>query len=144
MTVVTNTGPLIMLAKIDQLELLRQMFTTIAIPPAVYRELLGKIGAEANRLDAALAQFIEVTAKPEPASTVRAATGHLDAGEQQAIALAHIRKTILVIDERLGRQAARQLDITITGSVGVLIEGKQRGYVAAVKPLLVAARQQGY
>jgi predicted nucleic acid-binding protein len=75
---------------------------------------------------------------------VRAVTGHLDAGEQQAVALAHSKNTILVVDECLGRQAARQLGLTVTGSVGVLIEGKQRGYIPAIVPLLRAARQQGY
>lgn len=144
MTVVTNTGPLIVLAKIDQLGLLQHMFTTIAIPPTVHRELMAKSGIEARRLDAALTQFIEIAAEPELSPTVQVATGHLDAGEQQAIALAHARNTILVIDERLGRQAARQLGLTVTGSVGVLIEGKRQGYVPAVVPLLRAARQQGY
>jgi predicted nucleic acid-binding protein len=44
----------------------------------------------------------------------------------------------------MGRQAARQLGLTITGSVGVLIEAKQQGYISAVVPLLLSARQQGY
>jgi uncharacterized protein len=144
MTVVTNTGPLIMLAKIDQLGLLQQMFGTIAIPPAVHRELLAKSGPEARRLDAAITQFIEITSEPELSPSVQIATDHLDAGEQQAIALAQVQETLLVIDERLGRQAARQLGLMITGSVGVLIQGKQRGYVPAVTPLLETARQQGY
>lgn len=144
MTIVTNTGPLVILAKIDQLGLLQQMFTSVAIPPAVYRELLAKSGAEINRLDAALAQFIEVVAEPELSPTVKIVTDHLDAGEQQAIALAHARNTTLVIDERLGRQAAHQLGLTVTGSTGVLIEAKQRGFIPAVRPLLESARQQGY
>jgi len=50
MAVVTNTGPLIMLAKIDQLTLLQQMFTTVFIPPAVHRELLAKSGPEVDSL----------------------------------------------------------------------------------------------
>jgi len=144
MTIVTNTGPLVILAKIDQLGLLQQMFTSVAIPPAVHRELLAKSGAEASRLDAALKQFIEVVAEPELSPTVKIVTDHLDAGEQQAIALAYARNTMLVIDERLGRQAARQLGLTVTGSTGVLIEAKQRGHIPAVRPLLEAARRQGY
>lgn len=75
---------------------------------------------------------------------MRAATDHLEAGEQQAIALAIARNSILVIDERLGRKAARGLGLTITGSVGILLEAKKRGYLPAVIPLLEAARQQGY
>jgi predicted nucleic acid-binding protein len=66
MTIVTNTGPLIILAKIDQLDLLRQMFTSVAIPPAVHRELMAKSGIEVRRLDAALTQFIEISVEPHP------------------------------------------------------------------------------
>ena len=144
MTIVTNTGPLVILAKIDQLGLLQQMFTRIVIPPAVHRELMAKSGIEVRRLDAALTQFIEITAEPELLPAVQIVTDHLDAGEQQAIALAHARNTTLVIDERLGRQAARQLGLTVTGSAGVLIEARRRGYIPAVRPLLEAARRQGY
>jgi len=82
MTIVTNTGPLVILAKIDQLGLLQQMFTSVAIPPAVYRKLLAKSGAEVSRLDAALAQFIEVVAEPEFPPAVKIVTDHLDAGKQ--------------------------------------------------------------
>lgn len=103
MTVVTNTGPLIILAKIDQLGLLQQMFTSISIPSAVHRELMAKSGIEVHRLDAVLGEFINISAEPEPLPTVRTATRHLDAGEQQAIALAHAKGSILIIDERLGR-----------------------------------------
>jgi uncharacterized protein len=144
MTIVTNTGPLDVLAKIDQPGLLQQIFTSVAIPPAVHRELLAKSGAEASRLDAALTQFIEVVAEPELLPAVKIVTDHLGTGEQQAIALAHARNTALVIDERLGRQAARQLGLTVTGSTAVLIEAKQRGYIPAVRPLLEEARREGY
>jgi predicted nucleic acid-binding protein len=144
MTIVTNTGPLVILAKIDQLGLLQQMFSSVAIPPAVHRELLAKSSAEVSRLDAALMQFIEVVAEPKLPPAVKIVTNHLDAGEQQAIALAYARNTTLIIDERLGRQAARQLGLTVTGSTGILIEAKRRGHIQSIRPLLEAAREQGY
>ncbi len=144
MTIVTNTGPLVILAKIDQLALLQQLFSAVEIPPAVHRELMAKSGVEVGRLEVALKQFIEVVEEPEMSPAVKIVAAHLDAGEQQAIALASAKNTILVIDERLGRQAARQLGLTVTGSVGILIEAKKRGYVTAVRPLLESARRQGY
>ena len=64
MSVVSNTGPLIALAKIDRLALLQQLFGEVFIPPVVHRELLGKAGAEANRLDQALATFVHVHVAP--------------------------------------------------------------------------------
>jgi predicted nucleic acid-binding protein len=38
--VISNTGPLIALASIDQLELLHQLFEIVYIPPAVRAEIL--------------------------------------------------------------------------------------------------------
>ena len=57
MTIVTNTGMLVILAKIDQLGQ-QQKYTSVAIPPAVHCELLAKSSEEVSRLD--LAQYIEV------------------------------------------------------------------------------------
>ena len=48
MTIITNTGPLIALAKTDQLTLLQRLFKSVSIPPAVQRELLAKSGPEAD------------------------------------------------------------------------------------------------
>ena len=110
----------------------------------MHRELLAKGGVEAHRLEAALTSFVEIATATPPAPPVSAVTEHLEAGEQQAIALAYARNTALLIDERLGRKAARQLVLAVTGSTGLLIEAKRRGLIPAVKPLLILARQQGY
>ncbi len=144
MNIVTNTGPLIALAKINQLALLSKLFASVSIPPAVHRELLAKSGPEADRLDDALHQIINVTAVPDFPAEVLVATDSLGAGEKQAVALAYIEKTILVIDERLGRTAARQLGLTVTGSTGILITAKQRGLIPHVIPLLHDIRRYGY
>ena len=45
MIVVSDTGPLIALAKIEKLSLLERLFEQVLIPPAVYRELLAKTGS---------------------------------------------------------------------------------------------------
>jgi predicted nucleic acid-binding protein len=142
--IVTNTGPLIALAKIDRLSLLPQLFNDILTPPAVQRELLAKIGREGSRLDNALSHFIVVTKTPKFPLEVELTTALLDQGERQAIALAYQEKCPLLIDERLGRIAAQRLSLTIMGTVGILLEAKERGLVTAVHPLLQDMRQQGY
>lgn len=144
MTIVSNTGPLIALAKIDQLTLLAQLFTTVQIPLAVQHELLGRAGPEAARLEEALSQFIQVMTVAELPDVVKDVTSQLDWGEQQALALAYLHRTLLILDERLGRAAARRLGIPVSGSVGVLVEAKTRGLIPAVLPLLKAMRRQGY
>ena len=144
MTVVTNTGPLIALAKINQLRLLKGLFTSVSIPPAVQRELLAKTGPEASRLDEALNQYIIVTEEPDLPAEVMIESAQLGVGEQQAIALAYEKHSLLIIDERAGREAARRLGMSITGSIGVLISAKEKNLISAVGPLLKEIRDQGY
>src|SRR4030066_347567 len=54
MRIVSNTGPLIGLAKIDRLSILKDIASEVIIPPMVHRELLGKTGIESERIDNAL------------------------------------------------------------------------------------------
>ncbi len=144
MTVVSNTGPLIALAKVDHLSLLEQLFGEVLIPPAVQRELFAKSGPESARLDDVLLNFIKIAPVPSLAPEVKIVTQRLGPGEQQAIALAYERKMPLVIDDRLGRTAARRLGLAVTGLVGVLLRAKEMGLIPAVRPLLDEIRQQSY
>jgi uncharacterized protein len=143
--VISNTGPLIALAKADQLALLEGLFGHVLIPPAVHRELLAKSGPESARLDQALRGLIKVTPSPSLAPEVKIVTAGLDAGEQQVVALAYEREaSLVIIDERLGRAAARRMGLTVTGLVGVLVRAKEARLVTMVRPLLEQVRQRGY
>ena len=51
----------------------------------------------------------------------------LDLGEQHAIALAYEHGALLVVDDSLGRAAARRLNLAVTGVVGVVIRAKKEG-----------------
>ena len=65
----------------------------------------------------------------------------LDAGEAEAIALAvESNANLILLDERLGRRAAHRLGLTVVGTLGVLIAAKDRGLLAAVRPVLDALR----
>ena len=50
MKIVSNTGPIIGLAKIGLLFILNQMASEVLIPPMVHKELLGKIGGESEQI----------------------------------------------------------------------------------------------
>lgn len=144
MSIVSNTGPLIALAKVDQLYLLERLFDQVYVPPAVHRELLVKTGPEASRLDHAFTTFIRMAGRPRLTPGVEAATLHLDPGEREAVALAQEMDLLLLIDDRSGRQAARHLDLQVTGVAGVLISAKKVGQLALVRPVLEHMRARGY
>jgi predicted nucleic acid-binding protein len=145
MSIVSNTGPLIALAKVDALGLLTALFGAVHISPAVQRELLGKTGVEADRLDQALnSDWLTVAARPELSAPMEILLRSIDAGERESIALAQKLALPLIIDDRLGRAAARQLGVSVTGTVGVLIEAKRSGQLAAIRPMLEVMRTEGY
>ncbi len=106
MSIVSNTGPLIALAKADRMDLLPELYGTVHIPPAVHRELLGKTGPEADRLDVALAAWLKVADRVEPASEVESALQAIDAGEREAILLAQRLGLTVILDDRLGSGSA--------------------------------------
>jgi predicted nucleic acid-binding protein len=142
--VVSDTGPLIALAKVDQLEVLHAMFGEVHVPSAVHRELLAKSGPESARIESALRGFLKPTPSPILPPAVARATVRLHPGEQEAVALACEQDALLLIDDHLGRTAARQLGLIITGVIGVLVQAKEMGLVPSVGPLLVEMRQRGY
>jgi uncharacterized protein len=124
--------------------LLEALFGRVAIPQAVHLELFAKTGAEASRLRQALATFAEVIEITDTAPEVTVATRLLDQGQRQAVTLAYQFGCPLVIDDRIGRQAARRLNLRVTGVVGVLLGAKQVGLVPSVGELLEELRARGY
>jgi len=130
MKIVSNTGPIIGLAEVDQLFLLKNLASEVLIPPMVYRELLGKVGIESDRIDRALNELLHVTELDplEPATEV--ATSGLREGEKQPIGLASTVKgdILLSLDDRAGRKVSEQLNIRTLDLIGLLLLGKERRY----------------
>ena len=136
MIVVSNTSPIIGLAAIRCLDLLRDLFGKIHIPEAVYRELdfFDQPGArEARDLG-----WIVVLALREPA-LAQALDLELDEGEAAAIALAlELGADVVLIDERRGRSVAGRLGLNVLGVLGVLLEAKSQDRIPHIRPVLDA------
>jgi len=147
MTFVCNAGPVIALAKIDRLSLLRDLANLVLIPETVFYEVLAKPGPDSSRIPAASHGFLNIRNPPEISdASVLFASRHLDAGEKAVIALASSipAPVTVVIDDAAGRRAASQLGIPLLGFVGLLLVAKQRKCVSAVMPLIEQARNHGY
>ena len=130
MRVVSNTSPLSNLALIGRLDLLKRRYGVVFIPPEVERELSVLSHPEARaRLASALNDgWLKVegskllTPLPLPVP--------LDVGETAALALAvATHADVVLIDEKRGRNAARQLGLPIGGLLGELIHAKQHGWI---------------
>jgi predicted nucleic acid-binding protein len=140
MTIVSNASPLINLARIGKLDLLRELYGELIIPQAVWQEVVldgvGQPGAEQVKTsDWIKAQSI----KDE--RLAQALRQELDAGEAEAIVLAiETEAELLLMDEHLGREIARHLGVRYIGLIGVLREAKRKRLIPTIKPYLDALR----
>jgi hypothetical protein len=146
MRIVSDTGPIIGLAKIGKLSLLTSLAEEIFIPPRVYRELLGKIGSEAETIEEAINKFIRIKDIKSLELSVEIGIANLDEGEKQVIGLASTfsADTLLLLDDRAGRKAAQLLYIPATGLIGLLLLAKEKGLIENVSALLRELKYQGY
>jgi predicted nucleic acid-binding protein len=134
--VVSNTSPITNLAAVGQLDLLRQLYEKVLIPQAVYEELTGSFSRQSGVLELQTLKWIE-TRPVADRVRVTALQMELDEGEAEAIALAkELAADLLLLDERRGRAVASRLGLRFIGLLGVLIEAKQRGSLAVIKPVL--------
>jgi predicted nucleic acid-binding protein len=140
--IVSDTSPINNLAAINQLDLLRQLYSTVVIPEAVYRELTEPDFPVAGATEVQTFDWIQ-TRQVTNRTLVEALHNELDTGEAEAIALAlELEAQQVLIDERLGRIVAARLNLRYTGILGILVEAKSQGLIPVVKPLLDALINQ--
>ena len=133
--VVADAGPLIGLARVARLDLLRDLFRRVIIPNAVAAELCMGSGlpgatALAAARDKGWLKMVAVS------NTSEALLAVLDLGEAEAITFAKREGALLLIDESTGRTAAVRTGVHVFGTGAVLIRAKEEGLIAEVRPEL--------
>lgn len=127
-SVVSNAGPLIVLAKLNLLHLLKQLYGRVYFPPSVYKETVTeglRLGLEdARALDLFLKQQKWEATEAKSVSDELASL-HLDQGEQESLSLALAMNALFLIDEERGREEARRFEVEVRGTLGVLVEAHQ-------------------
>jgi predicted nucleic acid-binding protein len=134
--VTSNTSPLTNLAVIGRLELVRIQLTSVAVPEAVWREMLAlpHVAGREALLEARDAGWLRVETVANTALALSLRMAGLDEGESEAIALAvETSARLLLIDETKGRKAARRLAVPVTGALGILAKGRVLGDVESVQ-----------
>jgi predicted nucleic acid-binding protein len=133
--VVSDASPLRALHHLGLLTLCRDLYGQVIVPTAVQREL-GNATSHCAALEIADYTWFEVKA-PTAVPRALGVPPDLDAGETEAIALAlELHADLVLMDERKGTSAARQLGLATIGVFGVLLDGKRRGLIEAVIPLV--------
>jgi predicted nucleic acid-binding protein len=129
--VVTNTSPLILLAKIERLDLLGQLYETVLVPSSVYDEIRIRSGRETEQVQT-LIQSNMLHLRRAIADMVNSLPVDLGRGERETIALAiETDADLVVVDDQEGRRIARNRGLRVTGTIGILIEARERGLIAS-------------
>lgn len=133
MIVVSDTSPVTNLLQIGDLDLLKRLFGEIVIPEEVYAELCE---IEDHAAIPSKIEWIKIVNPTDPTIKIELSK-KLDKGEAEAIALAiELQADYLLMDETKGRAIAENYNIKVTGILGILLQAKQKGFIAEVKPHL--------
>ena len=139
--VIVNSTPVIGLANIGKLDILRQMYGAITIPQAVFDEIKSpsvQRQVNANRDWIRVEQINDTSQK----QMYRA---KLHAGEVEVMILAQEKKADLVIlDDNAAKKTAKFLGLRVIGTLGILVLAKKRGYIKVVLPVLDALKRDGF
>ena len=145
MILVLDASPLITLARIGSLGLLRPLAEQIIIPDAVYAECVSRASDRPGSIEIAQADWI-IHRVVENRIQVDHLHTRVGLGEAEAIILAREigSDAIVVLDDATARQIAIQEGCRVVGLLGLLVLAKKRGLLQAVRPLLDAMRTSGF
>ena len=144
MPAVSNTSPLLNLAIVNLLDLLRQQFGEILIPSGVLLELKLETNYPGVKLiQAAInTEWVRVV-ELKNTHLAQALRLELDQGEAAAIALAlELGLQQVLMDEREGRARAKALGLQPVGVLGVLLRAKLAGQISSVKIVMQSLRSE--
>jgi predicted nucleic acid-binding protein len=134
--VVSDTSPILNLARIGRLDLLPALYQQVIIPEAVHAELTVSKRDLPPAIDLVSEPWLAI-AVPEDKALVQKLREDLDPGEAEAIVLAiEHRADLLLVDERRARRIATHAGLTVTGLLGTVARAKRTGLIPLAKPVL--------
>ena len=130
--VVADTSPIRYLMRIGEIDLLLKLYSQVILPRVVLEELQAEDGLPMVREWAQhLPGWVLVQTPTKPLSV---SMPNLHRGESDAIALAEeLKAPLLLIDDRVGMRVALERGLTITGTLGVLVEAAQARLVPSIR-----------
>jgi len=139
---VVNASPLILLGKIERIELLLQLGPRLAVPEGVAEELRAGSPSDAARawIEGPGSQMIMPVERVDPL----AASWDLGLGESHVLTICRtLSGAEAIIDDRAARNCAAALGIPVRGTVALIVLAKRRSLIPQAKPVLQALLDQG-
>lgn len=131
--VIADASCLILLYKIDELDLLRQLYEKVFITQDVADEFIKRVPdwiVIVQEVDKQYQALLEM---------------EIDKGEASSISLAlKMRDTTLVLDDFKARKVAEKLGLTYTGTFGLIAKSKLEGIIESVKPVIAKIKNTNF
>lgn len=144
MKVVVNSTVIIGLAKINHLDILRNLFDEVYVSQSVYKEIISGGKGKYGVIEIKQSDWIE-TKEVKNILAVRNLELDLDRGESETIVLAEeLCVDYVILDDERARDAARCLNLEVIGTIGLLVRAKKKGLIKKVKPLLDELRNKKF
>jgi len=132
---VVNASPLILLGKLNRLDLLERMAPLLHAPEGVIREVsVG--GRQRDPATAASVAWAQAYRHPDVPVLPTVAHWDLGAGESQVISLCLQNSTVAVLDDGEARACARSHELPLIGTLGIILRARRLGLIPAARPLI--------
>jgi len=144
---VVDSSSLIGLAQIEQFELLKDLFSEVCIPDAVYKEVVieGKGEPGSEETERAIKDGWIIRKRAVDIIAVKALSSTLGEGESEVIVLCkEIESDFAVIDERTARAAAELMGINVIGLIGIIDLAIEKGFDINKKALVDILIESGF
>jgi len=123
--VLADASCFILLDKIGELEVLQKLFGAVVTTPEIAHEF-GKD----------LPGWVK-TKSPSESRFVQVLQLEVDPGEASLMALAlELKNHLLILDDYKARRLAVRLGLNYTGTLGIFLKAKEKGYLPTVKSML--------
>ncbi len=142
--VIADAGPLIALAFVDELELLRALFGQVQVTTSVLNECLAKPGSDARRIEAAIgAGWLMVEAGEAGQASLSPSLG-LGESDSIRLGLRTPEEALLIMDDRLARRYALKRGLPVVGTARLLDIAERKGHVESAEQCISAMADRGY
>lgn len=149
MITVSNSSPLIFLAKLNCFDFLKMLFYKVFIPNQVYIDVVikdrGRVGEkEVNKaIKETWLEVIEITEKDKVERLKR--DWKIHQGEAEAIVLVqNLSASRLLTDDNETVLKARDLKISVIRTPGIFLLAKRKGLISTVKGKIDRLIKEGY
>ena len=135
MTIVSDSSPLVILAKLGYFDLLKSIFTRLYVSSQVHHEVVVVGAGLPGSSEVTRAEWIEVKRLQNPAALLAAQEQYaLGVGELSTILLGkEFRAEALLLDDRNARKLARREGFQVRGSMGLLETFYLKGHLTDLR-----------